>query len=219
MNEAERCDRISLMDAGKVLASGTPDELKKSRQANTLEEAFIDYLVEATGNEKTSFDENIEIEPEKPHEESSFFSLRRLFAYAARETLELRRDPIRLGFALLGSLLLFFVLGGGISMDVEDLKFAVLDYDQSPQSRDYIHNIAGSRYFLEQAPLKNSADLEKRMESGKISVAIEIPPNFGRDLEQGRNPEIAAWIDGAMPYRGETILGNKRNGTTGCRQP
>lgn len=207
MNEAERCDRISLMDAGKVLASGTPDELKKSRQANTLEEAFIDYLVEATGNEKTSFDENIEIEPEKPHEESSFFSLRRLFAYAARETLELRRDPIRLGFALLGSLLLFFVLGGGISMDVEDLKFAVLDYDQSPQSRDYIHNIAGSRYFLEQAPLKNSADLEKRMESGKISVAIEIPPNFGRDLEQGRNPEIAAWIDGAMPYRGETILG------------
>lgn len=70
-------------------------------------------------------------------------------------------------------------------MDVEDLKFAVLDYDQSPQSRDYIHNIAGSRYFLEQAPLKNSADLEKRMESGKISVAIEIPPNFGRDLEQG----------------------------------
>lgn len=207
MNEAERCDRISLMNAGKVLASGTPDELKENRQAHTLEEAFIDYLVEATGNEKTSFDENIEIEPEKPHEESSFFSLRRLLAYAARETLELRRDPIRLGFALLGSLLLFFVLGGGISMDVEDLKFAVLDYDQSPQSRDYIHNIAGSRYFLEQAPLKDDNDLEKRMKSGKISIAIEIPPNFGRDLEQGRNPEIAAWIDGAMPYRGETILG------------
>lgn len=207
MNEAERCDRISLMNAGKVLASGTPEELRKSKQASTLEQAFIDYLEEATGEEKTTFEENTETTVEKPHEEKTIFSLRRLLAYAARETLELRRDPIRLGFALLGSLLLFFVLGGGISMDVEDLKFAVLDYDQSPQSRDYIHNIAGSRYFLEQDPLKDSQDLEKRLKSGKISVAIEIPPNFGRDLEQGKNPEIAAWIDGAMPYRGETILG------------
>lgn len=118
-----------------MLASGTPKELQENKHAATLEEAFIDYLEEAAGSEKTTFDENADIEPEKPHEESPVFSLRRLLAYAARETLELRRDPIRLGFALLGSLLLFFVLGGGISMDVEDLKFAVLDYDQSPQSR------------------------------------------------------------------------------------
>ena len=207
MNEAERCDRISLMNAGKVLASGTPKELQESKQADTLEQAFIEYLEEATGAEKTTFEDTSGIEPEKPHSQSSVFSLRRLLAYAARETLELRRDPIRLGFALLGSLLLFFVLGGGISMDVEDLQFAVLDYDQSPQSRDYIHNIAGSRYFLEQHALKDSDDLERRLESGKISVAIEIPPNFGRELQQGRHPEIAAWIDGAMPYRGETILG------------
>lgn len=45
------------------------------------------------------------------------------------------------------------------------------------------------------------------MESGKISVAIEIPSGFGRDLTQGKNPQIGAWVDGAMPYRGETIKG------------
>lgn len=207
MNEAERCDRISLMNAGKVLASGTPKELQESKHADTLEQAFIEYLEEAAGSEKTTFDENVDIEPEKPDEESPFFSLRRLLAYASRESLELRRDPIRLGFAILGSILLFFVLGGGISMDVENLKFAVLDHDQTPQSRDYISNISGSRYFIEQPPIKNNADLEKRMQSGKISVAIEIPSGFGRDLIQGRNPEIAAWVDGAMPFRGETILG------------
>ncbi len=207
MNEAERCDRISLMNAGKVLASGTPKELQERKHADTLEQAFIEYLEEAAGSEKTTFDENVDIEPEKPDEESPFFSLRRLLAYASRESLELRRDPIRLGFAILGSILLFFVLGGGISMDVENLKFAVLDHDQTPQSRDYISNISGSRYFIEQPPIKNNADLEKRMQSGKISVAIEIPSGFGRDLIQGRNPEIAAWVDGAMPFRGETILG------------
>lgn len=207
MNEAERCDRISLMNAGKVLASGTPKELQESKHADTLEQAFIEYLEEAAGSEKTTFNENVDIEPEKPNEESPYFSLRRLLAYASREALELRRDPIRLGFAILGSILLFFVLGGGISMDVENLKFAVLDHDQTPQSRDYIQNISGSRYFIEQPPIKNDADLEKRMQSGKISVAIEIPSGFGRDLIQGRSPEIAAWVDGAMPFRGETILG------------
>ena len=49
MNEAERCDRISLMDSGRVLATGTPAQLVKSRGAATLEDAFISYLEEATG--------------------------------------------------------------------------------------------------------------------------------------------------------------------------
>ncbi len=35
MNEAERCDRMSLMHAGKVLASGTPQELR-NRGAHNL---------------------------------------------------------------------------------------------------------------------------------------------------------------------------------------
>lgn len=207
MNEAERCDRISLMHAGEVLASGKPKELQENKHADTLEQAFIEYLEEASGSENSSFDEEVAIEPDIHEEESPYFSMRRLLAYASRETLELRRDPIRLGFAILGSILLFFVLGGGISMDVENLKFAVLDHDQTPQSRDYIRNISGSRYFLEQPSLRDSKDLEKKMDSGKISVAIEIPSGFGRDLSQGKNPQIGAWVDGAMPYRGETIKG------------
>src|SRR5690606_4699168 len=47
MNEAERCDRISLMHAGKVLATGTPAALMKERGAQTLNEAFIGYLEDA----------------------------------------------------------------------------------------------------------------------------------------------------------------------------
>ncbi len=93
------------------------------------------------------------------------------------------------------------------SMEVQDLRFAVFDQDQSPESRAYIDNIAGSRYFLQQVPIRNSIELERRMHSGELTVALEIPPNFGRDLRQGRHPEIAAMIDGAMPFRGETTLG------------
>src|SRR5271165_1060511 len=49
MNEAERCDRISLMNAGKVLAVGAPAELVRQRRCATLEDAFISYLAEASG--------------------------------------------------------------------------------------------------------------------------------------------------------------------------
>ena len=47
MNEAERCDRISLMHQGRVLAVGAPKELAKERGSATLEDAFISYLEEA----------------------------------------------------------------------------------------------------------------------------------------------------------------------------
>src|SRR5271155_5431897 len=49
MNEAERCDRISLMDSGHVLATDTPAGLIKARGAAKLEDAFISHLEEATG--------------------------------------------------------------------------------------------------------------------------------------------------------------------------
>jgi len=98
-------------------------------------------------------------------------------------------------------------MGYGINMDVEDLSFAVLDRDQTVTSRDYTLNLAGSRYFIEQPPITGYADLDRRMRSGKLSLAIEIPPGFARDIARGSPVEVGAWIDGAMPTRGETVRG------------
>lgn len=205
MNEAERCDRISLMHAGLVLASDTPDALKAVKHAPTLEDTFIAYLEDTTG--KAAPPELVATQQDRSEHRFKPFSLSRMLAYSYRETLELRRDKIRLAFALLGSVLLMFVLGFGISMDVQDLRFAVFDQDQSPESRAYVQNIAGSRYFIQQSPIRDAAELERRMHAGELTVALEIPPNFGRDLRQGRHPEIAAMVDGAVPFRGETTLG------------
>lgn len=245
MNEAERCDRISLMHAGRVLASDTPEALRQTRGAATLEDAFISYLEEASGIAPAGAASPSEaaqavVVPALPATDApkatpalinkgegdtetgalvapqatphlsptqSAFSLRRLLAYAHREFLELRRDPIRLTFALLGSVLLMFVLGYGISLDVEGLRFAVLDRDQSPESRAYVQNIAGSRYFIQQPALTSSDDIDQRMRRGELSLAVELPAGFGRDLRLGRHPEVGVWIDGAMPFRGETIRG------------
>ena len=121
--------------------------------------------------------------------------------------LELLRDPIRLGFSLFGTTLLMLVFGFGISTDVNNLSFAVLDRDQSHESRAYLEELRGSTYFVEKSPLANYADLDNRLKSGDIKAAIEIPPGFGRDIKRGRPAWVSAWVDGAMPFRAETIRG------------
>jgi ribosome-dependent ATPase len=216
MNEAARCDRIALMDTGRVLATGTPESLIKARHAANLEDAFISYLEEVIkargdtgeGAAKTAAScYTGEKSVKAPVAPVSWFSLRRLFAYAIREALELLRDPIRLGFALLGTAFLIVVMGAGISTDVNNLTFAVLDHDRTPESRAYLEELRGSRYFVERAPVKNYAELERRLQSGTITAAIEIPPDFGRDIRKGVPASVGAWIDGAMPFRAETIRG------------
>ena len=225
MNEAERCDRISLMHAGRALVSDTPARIVEGVSASNLEEAFVAYLEDAIGEAEKdvtpkagpaatstaaavpdgAMSAGKKVASQGPTKR--LFDLRRMFAYTVRETLELRRDPIRATLATVGSVILMFVMGYGINIDIENLTFGALDRDDTTVSRDYILQIAGSRYFKEKDPIADYADLDKRMRSGELSLAIEIPPGFGRDVAHARNVQIGAWIDGAMPTRAETVRG------------
>tara|TARA_R110002049_G_scaffold285698_4_gene467111 strand:+ start:286294 stop:289074 length:2781 start_codon:yes stop_codon:yes gene_type:complete len=214
MNEALRCDRISLMHAGKVLAYDEPRKLIESRGASSLDEAFVGYIQDAIDRTATAGPRSDDLP--KPYAGSSVATVsrrqsrvspQRLFAYSYRETLEVIRDPVRLGFALIGSLLLMLVLGFGITTDVENLRYAVFDQDQSPESRQYTQAFAGSRYFQQQDPIADPGQLQQRLVSNDVALVLEVPPQFGRHLKQGRSPEVSAWVDGAMPFRAETIVG------------
>ncbi|MFZ2627551.1 MAG: ABC transporter permease, partial [Rugosibacter sp.] len=231
MNEAARCDRISLMNDGKVLASDTPAEIVKQRGAKDLEEAFIAYLKDAdpdsvkvpggtqgvgdtaeSGAPSAAGAAGIAQAPatraaSHRHARRRLFSFARAFAYSLREALELRHDPVRLVMALFGSLILMLIMGYGITMDVNDLSYAVLDRDQTTLSQNYTLNLSGSRYFIERPPITDYADLDRRMRNGELSLAIEIPPGFARDVQRGNPVQIGAWIDGAMPQRAETVEG------------
>ena len=225
MNEAERCDRISLMHQGRVLAVGAPKELVKERGSATLEDTFISYLEEAAeGGEKKKAEAapqaSVEIAERpatpqptaqeakpSPSRASRRFDPRRLWAYARRETMELLRDPIRLAFAFVGPVILMLAFGYGITFDVENLKYAAFDQDQTPESRRLLESFSGSRYFSERPPISSAAELEQRMRSGELAVVVEIPSGFGRDLANLHSPEAGFWIDGAMPFRGETAKG------------
>lgn len=214
MNEAERCDRISLMHAGKVLAIGAPDRLVSESGRDTLEETFIAHLEEAADDGAApAEDVAITMEPaalEPAQGKSSvpaIFSPARLWAIARRETSELIRDPIRLAFAIFGPLILMLAMGYGISFDVEDMRYAVLDQDRSRESRMVLRQFEGSRYFSAAPELETIEELDHRMQRGEIGLALVIPPGFGRDLTAGQKPEISAWLDGANTTRAETARG------------
>ena len=210
MNEGMRCDRISLMNAGKVLAADAPQKLIEARGAATLEEAFIAYMEDAIGESATGAQKQADtaarVAPTYVPQSKFSLGLGRLLAYSANETMQILRDPVRLAFAFLGSALLMLVFGFGITTDVEHIRYAAFDLDQTAESRAYLEQFAATpRYFTETAPVRSAEDGLKRLQADDISLVIEMPPNFGRDLRKGLRPEVLAQVDGANTYRGETV--------------
>jgi ribosome-dependent ATPase len=208
MNEAARCDRMSMMHAGRVLAQGPPAQLVIERKAKSLEDAFIGYLEEAAERAAVTSAPSDATEMNAPQShvqaEPGRFSLGRVWAFARREAVELQHDSVRLAFAVFGPLLLMIVFGYGISLDVDHLPFAVLDPDSTPASRLYVDSFRGSYYFVENTPLINYAALDRRLRNGELRIAVEVPPSFQRDLQRGRQPEVNVYLDAAQPFRAET---------------
>jgi len=205
MNEAARCDRISLMHAGRVLEVGRPADIVAGRGAESLEAAFIAALEEAgEAAAATPVAVASAVEGRAALLPAAFT---RLYAYTWRETLELARDPIRLFFALLGPVILMLAMGFGISFDVDKLSFAVNDQDQSAESHRLTEAFTAIPQFSEQPPFSTPAEQQTRMGLGGLTAALDIPEGFGRDLHRGEMPEIALTIDGAMPFRAQTAQG------------
>jgi ribosome-dependent ATPase len=217
MNEGMRCDRISLMNAGKVLACDAPQKLIEKRGSKNLEDAFILYMEDAITQTDTApkgkEQAPVPMKPTASHSLSPtkkrnvlHNSLGRLIAYSQNETSQIIRDPVRLAFAFIGSALLMLVFGFGITTDVEHIRYSAFDLDQSPESQIYLDQFAATiRYFTSELPITSVEDALRRLKSDELSLVLQISPNFGRDLRKGLGPEVLAQVDGANTFRGETV--------------
>lgn len=214
MNEAGWCDRISFMHQGKVLAQDKPEALVKAKNADNLEEAFITYLEEAEAdesnevkndNKKDASNTTLAVRSKQSEKRKSSPFFNNILAFATRENKELLRDPVRLLFVLLGPVILVFFSALGITFDVRNINFAVYDQDQSQISQELITQFSSSPYFKHRDTLHSDEEFEHIIQTGKIRLVIEIPPDFGRDLLQQRQPELSFHIDGSMPFTGENL--------------
>lgn len=98
------------------------------------------------------------------------------------------------------------VFGFGITLDVDRVKFAVLDFDQSPESRLYVDQYAGSSYFIQRPPLQSQSELNRALRSHDITFAVEIPPDFSRSLRRRYPVDVSATVDGSNVFFALTII-------------
>jgi ribosome-dependent ATPase len=184
------------MNAGKVLACDVPQKLIEARGAANLEEAFIAYMEDAIGaaasggkdvtTSAAAAGKELESSPESQELSGIRLRLGRMLAYSANETMQILRDPVRLTFAFVGSALLMLVFGFGITTDVEHVRYATFDLDRSAESRAYLEQFAGTpRYFTQARPVRSADDALQRLQSDDVSLVLEVPPNFGRNLRKG----------------------------------
>ncbi|MBM4288280.1 MAG: ABC transporter permease [Deltaproteobacteria bacterium] len=131
---------------------------------------------------------------------------RRLRAVAQKEIKEIVRDKLYLSLAFGVPLLLYLLFGFGLTLDADNIPFAVIDQNRSPQSRALVDRLVNSKYFTIKHSLDDYRPLQEGLLDGHIRLGLIIPPNFDRALFSGQPSEIQALIDGAFPDRAAAIL-------------
>ncbi len=134
-------------------------------------------------------------------------NLARIRAVASKEWREILRDRLFFTMAFGVPLLIMLVLGYGLSLDVENIPFAVVDHDRSELSRDYIHRFSDSRYFDLVGYVDSARELDPLLADSRIRLALVIPDGFEQRLREERPSPVQALIDGMFPFRAQTTKG------------
>ena len=124
--------------------------------------------------------------------------MRRTIAVANKETREILRDPITLGIAILLPVVMMFLFSYAITLDVREIRLAVMDQDRSVESREYISSFLESGYFRLEVYASDIKDIERMLDRGAVRMALIIPPHFSRRLRQGLSSGVQALLDGSF---------------------
>ena len=135
------------------------------------------------------------------------FSMSRLLAIARKETIQLRRDRRSLLLAFLLPLLLLVFFGYAITLDVRDIRLAVLDEDRSRSSRELVDAMVASGYFRITHRLDAYRDAADVLAAGHAAAVLVIPPRFGSALEGRRYPAVQLLVDGSDANTATIALG------------
>lgn len=134
-------------------------------------------------------------------------SLRRIGAVARKEFLHVLRDPRSLALGILMPLIMLFLFGYALTLDVDRVKLAVWDQSNTPHSRDLISRFEGSRYFSLRSHANSYADLERAVDRSDALIALVIPADFADRLERGNRPSLQVILDGSDPSTATIALG------------
>jgi drug efflux transport system permease protein len=133
--------------------------------------------------------------------------LQRVQAVAKKEFLHVVRDPRSLIMGIAIPLLLLFLFGYALTLDVDNVPLIVWDQSGSPASRDLVSRFSGSRYFSLQGHAGNHREIERAIDSRKALIALVIPVDFARRVASGEKSPVQAILDGSDPNTATIALG------------
>lgn len=129
-------------------------------------------------------------------------SLRHIWAVTRKEIHHIVRDRTTLFLVLFTPTLLMFIMAYSLTVDIEHVPIAILDYDRSPTSRAFVQQITAGDDLDLYAQVSTPDEIEELLMNGDIKAAVVIDPAFSRDLLSMRGMPLQIIIDGTEPESG-----------------
>lgn len=121
----------------------------------------------------------------------------RTFSVLRKEAREILRDPYTLSIALLLPLVMLFLFAYGVNTDVRNIQLAVLDFDHSAASRDYVQALFSSGYFEPVGTVSNYEQAGEMLDRDTADAVLVILPGFARTVINGGQAQIQTLLDGS----------------------
>jgi len=135
--------------------------------------------------------------------------LRRIFAIAAKEVIQLRRDHLTAGMVIGIPALQLVLFGYAINTDVRHLKAAVADQATTRMSRELVAAVEASQVADIVATVHTATELETLLQQGRISIGVLIPPDYEHRLASADRPTAQLLVDATDPTILATAQGLK----------
>ncbi len=124
-----------------------------------------------------------------------------------KEFLQIRRDPRTLAVLFLVPTLLMLFVGFAVNFDVTHIKLAVLDDDQTEQSRELISSFTNSDYFDYSYSVHNQQEIDNLLDDGKVAAAVIIPRKFSDHIVKGDASTVQVIVDGSNSSTASSVVG------------
>ncbi len=115
-----------------------------------------------------------------------------------KEFLQMFRDVRMRMVVLVMPLVQMTVLAFALTTDVKDIRTAVVDPDNSPQSRQLLAEFTGGTYFKVTHRLATDDRVQGLLDAGRVQAVIRIPQHFSGDIRSGQTVAVQLLVDGTL---------------------
>ncbi len=133
-------------------------------------------------------------------------NLSRTWAIARKEFIHIYRDPRSLGLVILMPALLMLLFGYAVTLDVKQVKMAVLNHDGAQESIAFIQRFTGSTYFSLYGFVQHEGEMRRLIDDGTIKMGLVLRHDFSKTVKAGKKAPVQVVLDGSDSNTANIIL-------------